>query len=191
MQEVNKPLMIFGLNIERKVIHYQNWYITPSCNQYNKRHNTPMPYPTLHQKPHEKKQICINQGWDGTNPSNFSPDKLVITDINTCKTSGCLFILNILCSPRDIFENFPFIFGGNPHTQPQVNTIDILFNLTIAANKLLSKNNQQVNWILVDFFDTLYEHNRWTSNPHEGLLKTVKIINNHHHHHYLATSPIK
>jgi hypothetical protein len=182
MQEVNKPLMIFGLNTERKVIHYQNWYITSSCNQYNKQHNIPMPYPN----PHSKKQICINQGWDGINPNNFSPDKLVITDINTCKTSGCLFILNVLCSPRNILENFPFIFGGNPHTQPQVNTIDIILNLTIAANKLLSKNNQQVNWIQVDFFDTLYEHNQWTSNPHDGLLKTVEIINNHN---LTTTSP--
>ena len=172
MKKKKKPIMVFGLNLERKFIQYQNWFITNTPNAYNAMHNTP----TIFYNKETNQTLYINQGWDGAQSKNFKKENLIIKDIDSCTTQDCLFVLNVLFSPRNL-NNFPFIFGGNPNTQPQVNTFDVLYDLTKTANQILSRNNQQVNWILVDFFNTTYNNHNWQSNPNEGLINVAKTIN--------------
>jgi hypothetical protein len=185
MKTAKKPLMIFGMNEEHRMLRYQNWFITPNCNAYNSRHNKP-----LHWKnPFTNNTICIDQGWDGSELENFNPSKLVIPDVSLYINQSELFALSILFSPRD-FSDYPFYFGGNPILQAKVNQYNILYNLTKKANEILAKNNQQVNWILVDFFDTIYEKktNKWSSNKYDGLINVTNDLNTRPDHHQSSKS---
>jgi hypothetical protein len=177
MKKQKKPLMVFGINKEHRMLQYQNWFINSKCDAYNDRHNSP----TIWRNPSTNKTICIDQGWDGAQLENFYTNHLIIP--NTPKNQ--LFVLNILLSPRDL-HNFPFIFGGNPLTQPKANNYHILYNLTKKANQILAKNNQQVNWILVDFFDTIYKEDTdtWSSNPYEGLINVTQDLNKNYNYNY-------
>ena len=179
MNETNKPLMVFGLNTKRRFIKYQNWFITENCIPYNSRHNNPTPTPTPSTQPTQTH--CIDQGWDGYEIKNFLSHNLIIPD--TCNDLSCLFILYVLVSPRNLVD-LPFIFGGNPLTQQKANTYDILYNLTYSANQILKKKNQQVNWLLVDFFDTTYNNNnisQWNNNPKDDLIRVVNDMNRQYH----------
>lgn len=83
----------------------------------------------------------VQEAWRASTPEDLDVERLVLPPYDPTK----LFLLNAYASPRS-FKDWPYIFGGNPHTAAIVNKEKVGLLL-----EHISKT-QFVNWVWIDFW---------------------------------------